>query len=75
MPRKAKIERKTTETDIQVELNLDGRGSYEVNTSIPFFDHMLSLFAKHGLFDLNLKAKGDIEVSPSLQNTAFLTLI
>jgi imidazoleglycerol-phosphate dehydratase len=62
MPRKAKIERKTTETDIQVELNLDGRGSYEVNTSIPFFDHMLSLFAKHGLFDLNLKAKGDIEV-------------
>lgn len=60
--RKAKVTRKTSETDIQVELNLDGRGNYEVNTLIPFFDHMLSLFAKHGLFDLNLRAKGDIDV-------------
>jgi imidazoleglycerol-phosphate dehydratase len=62
VPRKAKLKRTTTETDIRVELNLDGRGNYEVNTSIPFFDHMLNLFTKHALFDLNLSAKGDIEV-------------
>jgi imidazoleglycerol-phosphate dehydratase len=60
--RKAKVTRKTTETDIQLEVNLDGCGNYKINTGIPFFDHMLSLFAKHSLFDLNLKAKGDLEV-------------
>lgn len=60
--RKAKVKRKTSETDIRMDLNLDGRGTYTVNTSIPFFDHMLSLFAKHGLFDLQVCAKGDIEV-------------
>ena len=56
------ISRKTAETDIALTINLDGSGEYEVDTGIPFFDHMLNLFAKHGLFDLKLIAKGDIEV-------------
>jgi imidazoleglycerol-phosphate dehydratase len=60
--RTAKIERKTKETDIKLTLNLDGRGQYSINTSIPFFDHMLSLMCKHGIFDIKLKAKGDIEI-------------
>ena len=62
MPRKAQIIRKTKETDITVSLNLDGQGAYDIQTSIPFLDHMLSLFAKHGLIDLKIKAKGDIEI-------------
>ncbi|MCL4456195.1 MAG: imidazoleglycerol-phosphate dehydratase HisB [Nitrospirae bacterium] len=60
--RKAKIERKTKETNIAAEINLDGSGKYSINTSIPFLDHMLSLMCKHGLFDTKLKAKGDIEI-------------
>ncbi len=56
------ISRKTAETDIALTINLDGSGEFEVDTGIPFFDHMLNLFAKHGLFDLKLIAKGDIEV-------------
>jgi imidazoleglycerol-phosphate dehydratase len=56
------ISRKTAETDIALTINLDGTGKYQVDTGIPFFDHMLCLFAKHGLFDLKLKAVGDIEV-------------
>ena len=60
--RKALIERKTKETDIKLTLNLDGKGQYSINTSIPFFDHMLSLMCKHGIFDMKLKAKGDIEI-------------
>lgn len=60
--RKAKIERKTKETDIAVEINLDGSGKYTIKTSIPFLDHMLSLMCKHGIFDMKLKAKGDIEI-------------
>jgi len=62
MARKAQINRKTEETDITLNLNLDGRGIYDIRTSIPFLDHMLSLFAKHGLFDLKIKARGDIEI-------------
>lgn len=62
MARKAQINRKTKETDIMLNLNLDGRGTYDIRTSIPFLDHMLSLFAKHGLFDLKIKARGDIEI-------------
>lgn len=58
----AKIERNTKETQISLEINLDGKGEYVVDTGIPFFDHMLSLFARHGLFDLNLKATGDVDV-------------
>src|SRR4030066_2287822 len=60
--RKAKIERKTKETDIKIELELDGTGKHSVDTSIPFLDHMLSLMSKHGLFDLKIKAKGDVEI-------------
>ena len=60
--RTASIERKTKETTIQMSLNLDGQGKYTIATAIPFFDHMLSLMCKHGLFDVKLKAKGDLEV-------------
>lgn len=62
MERKAKIERKTRETEVWLELNLDGSGKHGVKTSIPFLDHMLSLFSAHGLFDLKLKARGDRKV-------------
>ena len=60
--RRAVIVRKTKETDIRVELTLDGAGLYQVTTGIPFFDHMLESFAKHGLFDLDLFAEGDVAV-------------
>jgi len=60
--RKAKIERKTKETDITVSINLDGNGTYAIHTSIPFLDHMLSLMSKHGLFNVKIKAKGDIDI-------------
>ncbi|MEM9480126.1 MAG: imidazoleglycerol-phosphate dehydratase HisB [Verrucomicrobiota bacterium] len=60
--RNASQHRKTAETEISVELNIDGAGKAEINTGVAFFDHMLTLFAKHGLFDLTVKATGDIEV-------------
>lgn len=60
--RKAKIVRKTKETNIIVDLTIDGKGLSSVETGIPFLDHMLTLFSKHGLFDLKIKAKGDLEV-------------
>ena len=62
MSRIAVVHRKTNETDIHLELNLDGTGSYEINTGVGFFDHMLAGFARHGLFDLKLTVKGDLEV-------------
>jgi len=62
MKRIAKIKRKTTETDIALTLNIDGTGKAKVKTGIGFLDHMLILFAKHGLFDLEIKAKGDLDV-------------
>jgi imidazoleglycerol-phosphate dehydratase len=62
VPRKSKIVRKTKETDITVDLNLDGKGNGKINTSIGFLDHMLEALAKHASFDLKVKAKGDIEV-------------
>lgn len=62
MDRIGAVTRKTKETDISLELNLDGTGNAEVNTGIGFFDHMLNGFAKHGLFDLNLSVKGDLYV-------------
>ena len=58
----AKIERKTKETQIELELNLDGEGRYEIGTGNGFFDHMLSHLARHGLMDLTLKAQGDLHV-------------
>ncbi|PJI07391.1 MULTISPECIES: imidazoleglycerol-phosphate dehydratase HisB [Clostridium] len=60
--RTCSLSRKTAETDIQVELNLDGEGKYEIDTGIGFFDHMLTLMSKHGLMDLKVKAKGDLNV-------------
>jgi len=62
--RVAKIHRKTKETDIAFELNLDGKGEYEIDTSIPFLDHMLSHVAVHGLLDLTIRARGDLEIGP-----------
>jgi imidazoleglycerol-phosphate dehydratase len=60
--RTAKVERRTKETDIKLTINLDGEGRYNIDTSIPFLDHMLSLMCKHGLFDIKVKAKGDIDI-------------
>jgi imidazoleglycerol-phosphate dehydratase len=60
--RRGRIDRQTTETQIQLTLNLDGKGTYAVSTGIRFFDHMLELFARHGGFDLKLKATGDLDV-------------
>jgi len=60
--RTAKLHRKTTETDIRVRLSLDGRGRYAVATGIRFLDHMLELFARHSGFDLELTARGDLDV-------------
>src|SRR5271170_4280292 len=62
MPRSATIHRKTNETDIRLKLNLDGRGKSRVSTGIRFFDHMLDLVARHGAFDLEIAAKGDLDV-------------
>jgi imidazoleglycerol-phosphate dehydratase len=60
--RKAKLHRSTTETDIQLALTIEGKGRYQVSTGIRFLDHMLELFARHGAFDLKLKAQGDLDV-------------
>jgi imidazoleglycerol-phosphate dehydratase len=62
MPRSATIHRKTNETDIRLKINLDGRGKSRVSTGIRFFDHMLDLVARHGAFDLEIAAKGDLDV-------------
>ena len=62
MERIATIERVTKETDISLTLNLDGNGTFQIDTGIGFFDHMLSGFAKHGFFDLDVKVKGDLIV-------------
>jgi imidazoleglycerol-phosphate dehydratase len=61
-PRTATIHRKTNETDIRLKLNLDGRGKARIATGIRFFDHMLELVARHGAFDLDLTARGDLGV-------------
>ena len=60
--RKAQIKRRTAETDIVLALNIDGKGVSKIDTGCGFLDHMLTLFAKHGRFDLNIKCKGDAEV-------------
>src|SRR5262249_44130148 len=62
MPRTATIDRKTAETQVRVELNLDGTGQSQINTGVGFFDHMVTLLAKHAAFDLNVRAKGDLHV-------------
>ncbi len=60
--RKADVKRKTAETDIKISLTIDGRGRSMITTGMPFLDHMLTLLSKHGLFDLNVKAIGDLHV-------------
>ena len=60
--RTATVTRGTAETDIRVTLNLDGRGRYEIETGVPFLNHMLEIFARHGFFDLSVRARGDVEV-------------
>lgn len=60
--RKADVHRKTTETDIHLSLNLDGEGTYQISTGVPFLNHMLELFTRHGFFDLTLQATGDLEI-------------
>ena len=62
MSRKSEVKRRTAETDIDIELNLDGGADYKIETTIGFFNHMLELLAKHALFDLRIKASGDVEV-------------
>jgi imidazoleglycerol-phosphate dehydratase len=62
MERVAEVERETKETGIRIKLNLNGGGKHEISTGIPFFDHMLTLFAVHGFFDLSIDARGDIDV-------------
>jgi imidazoleglycerol-phosphate dehydratase len=60
--RQAKIERKTTEVKAKIDINLDGSGKFDIDTGIAFFNHMLAQFAKHGYFDLKIKAIGDIDI-------------
>ena len=62
MNRKGKISRKTKETSISVDLNIDGKGKYKIDTGIGFLDHMLEQLSKHSLIDINLKAKGDTHI-------------
>lgn len=61
-PRSAQVSRKTKETDIRIALTLDGTGASRIHTGIPFLDHMLDLFARHGLFDLEVECRGDLEI-------------
>jgi imidazoleglycerol-phosphate dehydratase len=60
--RKATIERNTSETKIKLDFNIDGTGQVKLDTGMPFFDHMLDLFTRHGLFDLELKVDGDLDI-------------
>ena len=60
--RKADVHRQTSETDIRLSLNLDGEGIYQIATGVPFLNHMLELFTRHGFFDLTLRATGDVEI-------------
>jgi imidazoleglycerol-phosphate dehydratase len=62
MERISQVKRKTTETDITLKINIDGSGKYSIKTPVPFLTHMLELFSKHGLFDLDITASGDVEI-------------
>ncbi len=72
--RRAKIERKTKESDIVVELDLDGTGVVDVDTGVPFFDHMLTSLGSHASFDLTVRAKGDVEIEGhhTIEDTAIV---
>jgi imidazoleglycerol-phosphate dehydratase len=73
-PRRAKIERKTKESDIVVELDLDGTGVVDVDTGVPFYDHMLTSLGSHASFDLTVRAKGDVEIEAhhTVEDTAIV---
>ncbi|MBJ7321084.1 imidazoleglycerol-phosphate dehydratase HisB [Rhodococcus fascians] len=73
-PRIAKIERSTKESDISVELNLDGTGIVDISTGVPFYDHMLTALGTHARFDLTVRAKGDIEIEAhhTVEDTAIV---
>lgn len=73
-PRIAKIERATKESDISVELNLDGTGIVDISTGVPFYDHMLTALGTHARFDLTVRAKGDIEIEAhhTVEDTAIV---
>lgn len=62
MERISQVKRKTTETDVTLKINIDGSGKYSIKTPVPFLTHMLELFSKHGLFDLEIIASGDVEI-------------
>ena len=62
MTREAKVSRKTSETDIKIELNIDGTGKYEIDTGVNFFNHMLESFSRHSFIDLKVQAVGDVEI-------------
>lgn len=62
MDRTASLKRRTNETDIEIVLNLDGEGKYDISSNVSFLDHMLTQLSKHGLFDLKIRAKGDTEI-------------
>ena len=62
MKRISQVKRKTTETNITLKINIDGSGKYSIKTPVPFLTHMLELFSKHGLFDLDITASGDVEI-------------
>jgi imidazoleglycerol-phosphate dehydratase len=72
MSRRAEIKRKTRETDVQIALDLDGAGVSRIDTDVPFLDHMLEIFARHGLFDLEITCKGDLKIDDhhSVEDTA-----
>ena len=72
--RNAKVNRKTKETDIFCEINIDGKGQNEISTGIGFFDHMLEIFSHHSLIDLKLKAKGDthVDLHHTVEDTAYV---
>lgn len=72
MARQAEIKRATKETDIRVALDIDGEGKSAINTGVPFLDHMLELFARHGLFNLEVTCKGDLQIDDhhSVEDTA-----
>ena len=63
-PRTAKVERKTAETHVRVELNIDGTGQAQISTGVGFYDHMLTAFARHGRLDLTVQATGDLHIDP-----------
>jgi imidazoleglycerol-phosphate dehydratase len=72
MSRKAEVKRKTRETNVQIALDLDGTGVSRIDTDVPFLDHMLELFARHGLFDLEITCNGDLKIDDhhSVEDTA-----